>query len=144
MVERVYEGSELIGSVLSVDVPEAMPGLWDRSRVDQALTNLLSNALKYGAGRPIAVAVTDGDGSVKVSVRDQGIGIAPEDRERVFGRFERAVSSSHYGGLGLGLYIANEIVQAHGGAIEVESVPGFGATFTITLPRRRLEQERAS
>ena len=105
------------------------------------MTNLLSNALKYGAGRPIDVSLAELDEQVKIRVRDEGIGIAPEDRERVLGRFERAVSSSHYGGLGLGLYIANEIVRAHGGSIDIESEPGRGATFTISLPRHRADKD---
>ncbi|HTV21950.1 MAG TPA: PAS domain S-box protein, partial [Polyangiaceae bacterium] len=135
VVQRFDEEAERMGASVSVTVPEAVLGRWDRSRVDQALTNLLSNALKYGAGSPIDIVLMDFGERVSISVRDQGIGIALEDRERVLGRFERAVSSSHYGGLGLGLYIANEIARAHGGAIVIDSLPGKGATFTLTLPR---------
>jgi PAS domain S-box-containing protein len=142
VVQRFDEEAERTGSSISVDVPDTLPGRWDRSRLDQALTNLLSNALKYGARRPIDVIVVGALEVVKLSVRDQGIGIAPEDRERVLGRFERAVSSSHYGGLGLGLYIANEIVQAHGGSINIDSQPAQGATFTITLPRSQPGKDR--
>jgi PAS domain S-box-containing protein len=136
VAQRFDEEAERAGSPISVQVPDAVLGRWDRSRVDQALTNLLSNALKYGAGRPIDVELSDSVERVQIAVRDEGIGIAVEDRERVLGRFERAVSSSHYGGLGLGLYIANEIVIAHGGAIDIASEPGQGATFTLTLPRQ--------
>jgi PAS domain S-box-containing protein len=136
VAQRFDEEAERVGSPIEVQLPDTVLGRWDRSRLDQALTNLLSNALKYGAGRPICITVTDSRSDVQIAVRDEGIGIAAEDRERVLGRFERAVSSSHYGGLGLGLYIANEIVRAHGGSIDIESEPGRGATFTLTLPRQ--------
>jgi PAS domain S-box-containing protein len=136
VAQRFDEESERVGSPIEVQLPDTVLGRWDRSRLDQALTNLLSNALKYGAGRPIGIAVTDNGREVQIAVRDEGIGIAAQDRERVLGRFERAVSSSHYGGLGLGLYIANEIVRAHGGAISIDSEPGQGATFTLSLPRQ--------
>jgi PAS domain S-box-containing protein len=144
VVQRFDEEAERVGSTISVEVPDTLPGCWDRSRLDQALTNLLSNALKYGVGRPIDVALSSSSEVVRLGVRDQGIGIAPEDRQRVLGRFERAVSSSHYGGLGLGLYITNEIVGAHGGTIDIESGPGRGATFTLTLPRITLGKERSA
>ncbi len=110
-------------------------GVWDRSRVDQVLTNLLSNAVKYGAGAPVRVAVEGQEASVAVRVADRGIGIAPEDHRRIFERFERAVSSRSYGGMGLGLWLARTLVHAHGGALRVESAPGQGATFTLELPR---------
>jgi signal transduction histidine kinase len=104
-------------------------------RLDQVLVNLLTNAAKYGAGRPVVVeAFPEGTGEVRLSVRDEGIGIAAEDLARVFGRFERAVSERHYGGLGLGLYISRQIVDAMGGRIEVESRPGAGSIFTVRLP----------
>jgi PAS domain S-box-containing protein len=110
-------------------------GRWDRLRVEQVLTNLLVNAVKFGGGKPIAVAV-DGDAATgRITVEDQGIGIALEHQERVFGRFERAVPAEQFGGLGLGLWIARQIVQAHGGAIRLRSVPGKGSTFTVELPR---------
>lgn len=144
VVQRFDEEAERVGSSVSVQVPETALGRWDRSRIDQALTNLLSNALKYGAGRPIDVVLVNHGERVLMTVRDEGIGIAPEDRERVLGRFERAVSSSHYGGLGLGLYITNEIVRAHGGSIHIESKPGHGATFSVWLPRQGPGREPVS
>jgi PAS domain S-box-containing protein len=144
VVQRFDEEAERVGSPISVQVPETALGRWDRSRLDQALTNLLSNALKYGARRPIDVILLDHGERVQITVRDEGIGIAPEDRERVLGRFERAVPSSHYGGLGLGLYIVNEIARAHGGSIHIESKPGHGATFSLSLPRHEPGRERVS
>jgi signal transduction histidine kinase len=140
VAQRFDEEAERAGSPISVQVPDTALGRWDRSRVDQALSNLLSNAVKYGAGQPIDVRLTDSGDRVHIAVRDEGIGIAVEDRERVLGRFERAVSSSHYGGLGLGLYIANEIIRAHGGTIAIDSEPGRGATFTLSLPRQSPER----
>jgi signal transduction histidine kinase len=97
-------------------------------------TNLLANAIKYGEGKPIEVVVALEDGVAVLAVRDRGIGIAAQDTERIFGRFERATSATSYGGLGLGLFIAQQIATAHGGRISVESAPGQGATFTVALP----------
>jgi signal transduction histidine kinase len=98
------------------------------------VVNLLSNALKYGAGKPIELVVGVDDGRAFLTVRDHGIGIRPIDQARIFERFERAVSLD-YGGLGLGLHITREIVRAHGGVIRVESELGAGAAFTVELPR---------
>ena len=109
-------------------------GRWDRVRLSQVLTNLLTNALRYGAGAPVAVTVREDGAQAVLSVRDHGVGIAPEAQERIFARFERLASSSHYGGLGLGLYIVRQIVGAHGGQVTVHSQLGSGSTFTITLP----------
>ncbi|WP_240360026.1 GAF domain-containing protein [Pyxidicoccus caerfyrddinensis] len=135
-VDRMEEVFALAGCSVRVDVPGPLPGRWDLLRLDQVLVNLLTNAAKYGAGRPVVVeAFPEGTGEVRLSVRDEGIGIAAEDLARVFGRFERAVSERHYGGLGLGLYISRQIVDAMGGRIEVESRPGAGSIFTVRLPR---------
>jgi signal transduction histidine kinase len=113
----------------------AMVGRWDAMRLEQVVGNLLANAMKYGAGKPIDIDLEESDGVIQLKVSDFGIGIAEEDRERIFERFERAVSVRHYGGFGLGLWIVREIVQALGGTIDVESTPGQGSTFTVTLPR---------
>ncbi len=110
-------------------------GRWDRSRLEQVVTNLLNNAIKYGAEAPIEVEIgAEGEMAV-LSVKDRGIGIAPERLPFIFGRFERAVSTRHYGGLGLGLYIVRQLVELHGGTVHVESTPGQGTTFTVRLPR---------
>jgi signal transduction histidine kinase len=133
-IERHVVQAQRVGAPIELSAPERVRGRFDRVRLEQLLSNLLTNALKYAPGRPIEVSVRATDGAAIMSVRDHGMGIPAEHLERIFGRFERAVSSMNYGGLGLGLYIARQIVEAHGGRIEVESLPGAGATFTTTLP----------
>jgi signal transduction histidine kinase len=114
-------------------------GSWDRFRLEQIVTNLVSNAIKYGEGSPIEITL-DGDGdTAHLAVTDHGIGIDAENQERLFERFERAVSRRHYGGFGLGLWITRRIVDTMGGRITVESRPGEGSTFRVTLPRKRIE-----
>ncbi|HEY8942789.1 MAG TPA: HAMP domain-containing sensor histidine kinase, partial [Polyangiaceae bacterium] len=115
-------------------------GSWDRSRLDQLITNLIVNAAKFGAGRPIEIEVGEQHGKAYVSVRDHGIGIPPEQQAHIFERFGRAVSATHYGGLGLGLYICRKIVEQHGGSIAVKSELGLGAVFIAELPSA-LEQD---
>ncbi|MDI1451516.1 ATP-binding sensor histidine kinase [Polyangium sp. 6x1] len=112
----------------------AVVGVWDRSRLEQVVTNLLANAIKFGAGKPITIATRKEAGSARLEITDQGIGIAPDQQARIFERFGRAVSVRHYGGLGLGLYICRRIVEAHGGSIRVESGEGTGSTFVLELP----------
>src|SRR5262245_51817097 len=102
--------------------------------MEQVVTNLLTSALKFGAGKPVEVTVESEAPLARVVVRDHGIGITSEDTERVFDRFERAVSPRKYGGLGLGLYIVRQIIDAHGGTIQVASQPGAGSTFTVDVP----------
>jgi signal transduction histidine kinase len=116
--------------------PAPVQGKWDVVRVEQVVVNLLTNAMKFGAGKPIDVTVVGVGDRARLTIRDYGIGIEPARQESIFARFERAVPASHYGGLGLGLYICRRIVEAHGGCIRVESVPGAGATFVVDLPSR--------
>ncbi|MGE0547932.1 MAG: MASE1 domain-containing protein [Kofleriaceae bacterium] len=118
---------------LRVDGP--VVGSWDRVRIEQVLTNLVSNAIKYGPAAPVEVEVEGDDDTAVVSVRDHGIGIPADDLERIFVRFERAVPLQQYGGLGLGLFIAKQIVEAHGGEIHVATQPGRGSVFSLDLPR---------
>jgi PAS domain S-box-containing protein len=134
VVARNEEPAGQVGSPLRLEANGAVRGSWDRGRLEQVAEALLVNALKYGRGRPIDVRV-DGDGVLaRLLVRDHGIGIAAEDQARIFDRFERAASARHYGGLGLGLWIARQLVEAHGGVIRVASTPGAGSTFTVQLP----------
>jgi signal transduction histidine kinase len=136
LVERLEESARRAGCVLTVDAPEKVSGFWDRLRMEQVVSNLLTNALKFGAGEPVEVAVSSVGDEAIVFVRDHGIGIHDSDKPRIFGRFERAVSRETYPGMGLGLWITREIVEAHGGRIGVESRPGAGAMFRVTFPRR--------
>jgi predicted ATPase/signal transduction histidine kinase len=117
-----------------VDAPTPVQGTWDATRLEQVMINLLSNAMKFGAGKPIDIAVARIGDRARLSVRDRGIGIEVTQQAHIFERFERAVSPSQYGGLGLGLYICRRIVEAHSGRIRVESQPGAGATFVVELP----------
>ena len=106
----------------------------DRFRMEQVLTNLLTNAIKYGEGKPVNVNLTKHGNEISLSVRDQGMGIAKENQERIFARFERAVAAKNISGLGLGLYISQQIVQAHHGTIIVQSAPNEGACFIVNIP----------
>ncbi|MGK3992716.1 sensor histidine kinase [Sorangium sp. So ce1024] len=121
-------------SVILVDAQEGVVGRWDGEQVARLVFHLVKNAIVFGEGRQIVLQVTACPGGARLVVRDHGKGIAAEDHERIFGCFERVGDVEHYGGLGLGLYIAREIVRAHGGSIGVESAPGRGATFTVELP----------
>ena len=125
------------GSSLSVTTEGQCVGHWDRFRLDQVVTNLLSNAIKFGLGKPIAISVRAHEGKVRLVVKDHGIGIPPEMHERIFLPFERAVAVRHYGGLGLGLFIARTVVDNLGGKISLESSPKAGSSFTVELPQGR-------
>ena len=136
VAERLEESARRAGCGLTVNAPEGVVGFWDRLRLDQVLSNLLTNAMKFGAGEPIEVSVAARGETALMTVTDHGIGIHDDDQRRIFERFERAVSSESYPGMGLGLWITREIVEAHGGRISVESRPGAGARFRVALPRR--------
>jgi PAS domain S-box-containing protein len=137
VAERFRDAARNAKCDLDVLLPDArVLGTWDRLRLDQLLNNLVSNALKYGAGKQVVVTLEEPAAErALLRVADHGIGISPEDQARIFARFERAVPIRHFGGLGLGLFIANQIVLAHRGRITVESAVGSGATFTVDLPR---------
>lgn len=115
----------------------AVGPLWadmDPARVRDLLSGLLSNAIRYGAGAPVDLRTSVRGRTLLIEVEDRGPGLAEEAQARIFERFERAASAQHYGGLGLGLFLARRIVEAHGGGISVESAPGRGATFRVQLP----------
>ncbi|MFN8471744.1 MAG: HAMP domain-containing sensor histidine kinase [Anaerolineae bacterium] len=136
VVERFSDEADAQGSEMRLQADGPWIGRWDRFRLDQAITNIVSNALKYGRGAPIEISIGGDTDWVSVAVRDHGVGIAPADVERIFDRFARAIPDEGLGGLGLGLYISRQFVEAHGGRIRVQSTPGLGSTFTIDLPRR--------
>lgn len=137
VIENFAEEYRNAGCDLSFRIPEALFLTGDRYRLEQVITNLLSNALKYGNGCPVEVVVTSTEKKIRLSVRDHGKGIAPENHERIFERFERAVSATSVGGLGLGLYITRQIVELHNGTIILKSTPGEGSDFVVELPRLR-------
>jgi len=118
--------------VLKADVP--VIGNWDRMRLEQVMTNLLENAIKFGQGRKVEVTVEQRGSMGVLTVEDNGIGIGHEDQRRIFERFQRAVSEQNYGGFGLGLWIVRQIVEAMGGTIRVQSEEGRGSLFRVDLP----------
>jgi signal transduction histidine kinase len=122
------------GCALSVEIVGPVTGKWDRLRLDEIVTNFLSNAMKYGAGKPITIAARRTGTEVAIEVKDQGMGISAADQSRIFRRFSRLASSQHYGGFGLGLWIAKIFVEAMGGHVEVRSTLGQGACFAAVLP----------
>jgi signal transduction histidine kinase/DNA-binding NarL/FixJ family response regulator len=142
LVERVIDrfASNSMGSPLRVR-GEGARAFLDPFRMEQLVTNLLANAVKYGEGKPIEVELSADEERAWITVRDNGIGIGPREQARIFERFERAVSPNQYGGFGLGLWIARQVVEASGGRISVESELGKGSAFTVVVPRGA-ERER--
>jgi signal transduction histidine kinase len=134
VASRFEDVAARAGCTITLRAEATVVGQWDRLRLDQVITNLVSNAVKYGSGRPIDLTVEQLGDRARVHVRDRGIGIATGDQGRIFERFERLVSERHYGGFGLGLWIARQNIEAMGGTIRVESAPGEGSTFTVELP----------
>lgn len=134
LVENFAAQAAAAGSSIELGANAALQGTWDEFRIEQVIANLLSNALRYGAKRPVQVRVLEDDGMACVEVRDQGIGISADNQQRIFQQFERVASNHSVAGLGLGLYISEQIVLAHGGRISVSSAEGEGATFRVHLP----------
>ena len=134
LVENFAAQAAAAGSVIELETGGLMEGIWDEFRIEQVIANLLSNALRYGAKRPVQVRVLEDGGMACVEVRDQGIGISPANQQRIFQQFERVASNHSVAGLGLGLYISEQIVLAHEGRITVHSAEGEGATFRVYLP----------
>jgi len=134
IVASYADAARRAGSTVATDIPDTVPGRWDRLALRQVIENLVSNAIKYGDGKPIAVALEPRGETVRIVVKDNGIGIKEEDQARIFDRFERAVSRRRHGGFGIGLWLANELVTAMAGRITIESAAGDGSSFTVTLP----------
>jgi signal transduction histidine kinase len=122
------------GCAINLDAPATLVGRWDETALQQVVENLVSNALKYGAGAPVDVALTCDGAAATLLVRDRGIGIAAADQARIFDRFERAVTRDSHGGFGVGLWIVNQFVREMGGRIGLDSRPGRGSAFTVSLP----------
>lgn len=142
LVQDVYRrfNAQLSSSNIEVqlDIAEDVTGIWDAYRIEQVFTNLLTNAIKYGAGKPINITVKKEADTAYLVVCDHGIGINKQDHARVFQQFERAISASSISGLGLGLYIAKQIIETHGGRINLASELGHGSEFTVELPYKAL------
>ncbi|MFY0528664.1 sensor histidine kinase [Archangium gephyra] len=137
--ERFTEQARHAGSELTLEAHPQVEVHWDRLRVEQALSNLITNAIKYGAGGPISVRAELRDGVVSLQVADRGLGVAEDDRERIFNPFERASSAHRVQSLGLGLYIVREIARAHGGTVGLTGRDGGGSCFTLRLPVEAVE-----
>ena len=134
VVETLAPQFASAGSRVELTVEGDVPVLIDEFRIEQVLVNLLTNALRYGRGQPVSVRVAAGAGQARIEVRDQGVGISEADQRRVFEQFERVTESGSPQGLGLGLFISEQIVQAHDGRIELSSRLGEGSCFSVVLP----------
>jgi len=137
VVERFREHATRAGSTVTLRSDGVLDGRWDRLRIEQVITNLLTNALKYAAGTPVEITLSGTEHDVMVTVSDGGPGIPESAQERIFLRFERAAPMRNFGGLGLGLYVARQIVEAHGGEIQLDRLRPKGAHFVIRLPREQ-------
>ncbi|PMY44814.1 MULTISPECIES: hybrid sensor histidine kinase/response regulator [Pseudomonas] len=134
LLENFAPQVEAAESSIALTAEDSLLGQWDEFRIEQVISNLLTNALRYGAKSPIEVRVYRADGQARVEVRDHGIGISEENQARIFQQFERVSINHAVAGLGLGLFISEQIVTAHGGTIEVDSRIGEGALFRVCLP----------
>lgn len=141
VLERYQAEAAAAGCELRQSPRRGLWGTWDRLRVDQAVGALISNAVKFGPGRPVEVDVGKVGGFARIQVRDRGIGLPADQVERIFERFGRAVSSHSYGGLGLGLYLTRRAAEAHGGRAWAEPGPEEGARFTLELPLEKETRE---
>lgn len=144
VVERIREQDPAGASHIHLEASEAVRGYWDRQRIEQLITNLVGNAVRYGLGKPVRASVQADERGVRIAVRDHGIGIAPDEIPRIFERFERAGQRHNPGGLGIGLYVSRKIVEAHEGTIQLESAIGKGTTFVVSLPRAVVADSLAS
>lgn len=135
VVEQHLAEAAEAGVPLRIHAPSSVVGAWDRRRIDQVVENLVGNALKYAPGAPVEVEVEADPTCARIRVHDEGPGIPPGDQERIFHAFERAGAHPGVSGLGVGLFVVREIVRAHGGSVTLDSAPGRGTTFTVSLPR---------
>jgi PAS domain S-box-containing protein len=136
VVERFAGHAERVGSTVTVKAEGTITGFWDELRIEQVVTNLLTNSFKYAAGTPVELTVHGDAADAVLTISDEGPGIPEPDQERIFGRFVRATPIRNFGGLGLGLYVARQIVEAHGGEISIGPQRPRGIQFVIRLPRQ--------
>ena len=136
IVSDLAQRTEAAGASMELHAPEPVTGWWDEFRVEQIIINLLTNALRYGGSKPVKITLALNASMAEIEVRDQGVGIAPEDQMRIFNPFERAGTKDVREGLGLGLYIARQLAESHGGSLDVQSTPNQGAAFRLCLPLR--------
>ena len=134
VVSDLTQRAEAAGASITLQAPVPVYGVWDEFRVEQVIVNLLTNALRYGGGKPVTVTLGADTTRARIVVQDQGNGIAAQDIERIFEPFERAGNKEVREGLGLGLYIARQLAESHCGTLEVVSTPGHGAAFCLMLP----------
>jgi signal transduction histidine kinase len=134
IVQNTVYGADGIKGNITINSVDAMEGIFDRNRIEQMMINLISNAIKYGSDGAIDVEVNRIGKMVQIRVRDRGIGISAVNQKRVFLRYERVSSEQKINGLGIGLYVTKQIVEAHHGKIYIESEIGKGATFVVELP----------
>lgn len=134
VVTRFEDHLAIAGSSLKLEANEEIKGLWDQVRLDQAISNLLTNSIKYGEGSPIEIAIKKDGEKAKITIADKGIGIDPSVQKTIFERFKRGTTDGKFQGLGIGLFIVKQIVEAHGGKVYVKSKLGEGSKFTIELP----------
>jgi signal transduction histidine kinase len=133
-VASAAQRAERAGCEITLDAKPGAVGRWDRPRLQRAISELLDNAIKFGAGKPVEVRMVRQQANVVLTIHDHGGGIAADRLSSIFLPFERAASKEHFGGLGLGLTMAKTIVDAHGGSISASSGGGEGATFVVRLP----------
>src|SRR3569623_694536 len=134
VVDRMSMAASAASCVIHADLVPRVEGHWDRIRIEQVMTNLLGNAMKYASGSSVDLRVYNEPGSAVIEVRDRGPGLPGKDSDALFARFERGASMRHYGGLGLGLYIVRQIAEAHGGNVLASNAPDGGARFSDRLP----------
>jgi two-component system, OmpR family, sensor kinase len=134
VLDELATTARLGGCKITTSVEDNVIGLWDQLAIEEIVENLVSNAIKYGAGQPIDVTLARDEAAAWLVVRDRGIGISEEDQARLFGRFERAVAQRRQGGFGIGLWLVRQLVHAMGGEILIKSRSGEGSTFRVTLP----------
>jgi signal transduction histidine kinase len=138
VAEGLREQMDLAGCELRLVIEEPIVGVFDRARIQQLVSNLLTNAMKFGAKKPVSLTMSVVAAKVKLTVRDEGIGVDDDERALIFERFARAKAARRVAGLGLGLYIVRQIVQAHRGTVRLASTPGAGSTFTVELPLKSI------